>query len=381
MNGQGLYNGSLDVFLVGVRADFDAVQDQAKIAVTSLEQNGLLSTDKDTTGIFTQVSNMENQGNRVVWRHTGSTGVSKTGSRVAGGVYPQANFNRLWETVVVDPDNQDANEINVPEERLNAESAEYKDALDRALKLNLDLRRKNMGDPFDVFNQAFVAPSSYASTKFVGKGNNGLDGSGTALGEALITYQHKLAYTNATAATSSTATNGCGNAVTSSGNYAALSPTSYNSALELGATFVDDVNKPMSMFGGLNTIIVPRANGLVATAKQINESDWTVGSSNNEVNVYKSTMGKIISSPFLTNSVNYTTANTQNKKWFVVDNSYTDPKVGNGLVRVSFVPTQSNVFRSPERNALVYQAKQSYSYAWVDWRNTLGSLGDLSAAS
>jgi len=376
-----LYQGSLDVFLVGVRADFNSVENQAMKAVTSLEQNGLLKTDRDTVGIFTQVSNMETQGNRAVWRHTGTTGVSTTGSRTAGGVFPASQFVRLWETVVVDPNLQDANQITVPEERLNAESAQYKDALDRAQKLNLDLRRKNIGDPFDVFNQAFITPANYASTKFIGKGNSGLDGNTTALNEALVTYQHKIAYGNATLATSSTATGGCSNAVTSSGNYAALSPTSFNSALEQGATFVDDVGKPMSMFGGMVTIVVPRANGLVQTAKQLNESEWQIGSSNNEVNVFNGMFSKIVSSPYLTNSINYSTANTQNKKWFLVDNAFTDPTVGTGLVRVAFVPTQSFVFRSPEMNALVYQVKQSFSYTWTDWRNVLGSLGDASAAA
>jgi hypothetical protein len=129
------------------------------------------------------------------------------------------------------------------------------------------------------------------------------------------------------------------------------------------------------------TTIVPPANGLVQTAKQLNESEWQIGTANNEVNVFNNTMQKIISSPFLINSVNYSTANTQNKKWALVDNAFTDPKVGTGLVRVVFVPTQSFVFRSPEMNALVYQAKQSYSYAWTDWRNILASLGDNSALS
>ena len=373
--------GALDVFLVGVRADFDSVENQAAKAVTSLEQNGLLSTDKNTDGLFTQVSNMETQGNRAVWRHTGTTGISSTGTRIAGGVYPSGSFIRLWETVVVDPNLQDANQITVPEERLNAESAEYKDALDRAQKLNLDLRRKNIGDPFDVINQAFIAPTSYANSKFIGKGNNGLDGNNTALSEALVTYQHKIAQGNATLATSTTVFNGCSNAVGSSGLFAALSPTSYNAALEQGATFVTDVNKPMPMFGGMVTTIVPPANGLVATAKQLNESDWQIGTANNEVNVYNNTMQKIISSPYLINSLNYSTANTQNKKWLLIDNAFTDPKVGMGFVRVCFVPQQSFVFRSPEMNALVYQAKQSFSYSWIDWRNCLGSLGDNSALS
>ena len=378
---ESLYQGALDVFLVGVRADFDSVENQAAKSVTSLEQNGLLSTDKNTDGIFTQVSNMETQGNRTVWRHTGTTGVSTTGNRAAGGIYPSGSFLRLWETVVIDPNVQDANQITVPEERLNVESAEYKDALDRAQKLNLDLRRKNIGDPFDVINMMFIAPTSYPSTKFVAKGNNGLDGNNTALSEALITYQHKIALGNATLATSTTVFNGCSNAVGSSGLFAALSPTSYNAALEQGATFVSDINKPMPMFGGMVTTIVPPANGLVATAKQLNESEWSIGTANNEVNVYNNTMQKIISSPYLINSINYSTANTQNKKWLLIDNAFTDPKVGMGFVRVCFVPQQSFVFRSSEMNALVYQAKQSFSYSWIDWRNCLGSLGDNSALS
>ena len=370
------YQGSKDVFLVGVRADFDAVEDQAVKAVSSLEKNGLLKTDVNTDGLFTQVSNVTSEGNRAVWRNTSVTGLKELGTRIAGGKYPTGEFIRGWETVVVDPNLQDAAEIPVPEERLDAEGSQYKDALNRAQKLVIESRRKNMGDPFDVFNMAFTAPASFPVTRFVGKGNQGLDGNLTALNEKLVTTSHKIAMTAAAPSA------GGSNGVVNSGNWAAFNDTYYYAAIEQAAGFVDDVNKPMPMFGGMVTVVLPQANSLARTAQEINKSDWKVGTANNEVNVMQSSMGRIITSPYLTNSINFgTTANSQNKKWFIVDTATQDPQVGTGLVRVCFVPTNSKVERYNESDALVYKLKQSYAYVFTDWRNVIGSLGDGTSAS
>lgn len=369
------YQGPKDVFLVKVRADFDTVEDQAVRAVTSLEQNGLLRSDVNTDGLFTQVSNITTEGNRAVWRHVSTTGLQQMGTRVAGEVYPEGQFLRGWETAVIDPNLQDASEFTVPEERNDAEAQMYKEALNRAMKLVIDARRKNIGDPFDIFNLAFTSPSSYPNTRFVAKGNQGLNGSYTALNEKLVTTSHALA-------SGQTPSAGISNAVTNSGNFAAFNDTYYYAALEQATTFVDDVAKPMPMFGGSITITVPNANGLVRTAKEINNSEWKVGTANNEVNVLMSSLTKIVSSPYLTNSINFgTTANSQNKKWFLTDTASQDPQVGTSLVRVAFVPTTSRVERREAIDSLIYKLKQSYCYVWTDWRNMLGSLGDNSVAS
>jgi len=364
------YQGAKDVFLVGVRADFNAVSDQAVKAVSSLESNGLLKSDVNTDGLFTQVSNITTDGNMAVWRNTSITGISGLGTRTAGGQYPTAQFVRGWETVATDPNLQDASEIPVPEERSDAESSMYREALNRAQKLVIEARRKNIGDPFDVFNLAFTAPASFPTTKFVGKGNQGLDGNFTALNEKLITTTHKIASTNAAPSA------GGSNLVANGANYAAFNDTYYYAALEQSAAFVDDVGKPMPMFGGAITIVVPNANSLVRTAREINQSEWKVGVTNNEVNVLQGTLTRIVSSPYLTNSINYgSTANSQNAKWFIVDTATQDPQTGTGLVRVCFVPTNSRVERKQEVDAIVFKLKQSYSYVFVDWRNVLGSLG------
>jgi hypothetical protein len=232
-----------------------------------------------------------------------------------------------------------------------------------------------MGDPFDVLNLAFTAPTSYPNTRFNAKGNQGLTGANTALNEKLITTSHTLASGLSPSA-------GLSNGVANSSNWAAFTPAFYYAALEQATTFVDDVSKPMPMFGGSKAIIVPNANGLVQSAKQIEESEWVVGSTNNEVNVLKGTLNRIISSPFLTNSINFgTTANAQNKKWFLVDTSSQDPQVGTSLVRICFVPTESRVEKREAIDSLVYKVKQSYSYVWTDYRNVLGSLGDGTATS
>lgn len=370
------YQGGKDVFLVGVRADFDAVEDQAVKAVSSLEANGLLRSDNNTEGLFTEVSNITTEGNMAVWRNVTVAGLQQLGARAAGSLYEEGTFPRGWETVVTDPNAQDATQIIVPEERQDAESGMYKTALDRAQKIVIAARRKNIGDPFDVLNQAFTVPTSYANTHFVGKGNQGLDGNLTALNERLITITHKIAATNA--ATSPALSN----AVVNSGNYAAFGDTYYYAAMEQATTFVDDVNQPMPLFGGMITTVVANANSLVRTAMELNKSEWKVGTANNEVNVMNGMLSRIVTSPYLTNSINFgTTANTQNKKWFLVDTASQDPQVGTGLVRVCFLETNSRVERLLPNDAIVYKLKQSYSYVWTDFRNVLGSLGDGTVAS
>jgi hypothetical protein len=170
---------------------------------------------------------------------------------------------------------------------------------------------------------------------------------------------------------STTAVNG----VSNSGNWAAFGDTYYYAALEQATTFIDDVGKPMPMFGGSITIVVPNANSLVRTAKEINKSEWKVGTANNEVNVLNGTLTRVISSPYLTNSINYVTANAQKNKWYLIDTATQDPQVGTGLLRVCFVPTNSRVERRQENDAIVYKLKQSYCYVNTDWRNVIGSLG------
>lgn len=359
------YQGPKDVFLTKVRADFDTVEDQAKRAVSSLETNGLLATETMPMGLFTEVTNTTSEGDRAAWRFVSVTGLSNLGTRKAGGSYPEGQFLRGYETAVFDPDLQDAIQQTVPEERQDKEANQYKAVLDRAQKQIIEIRRKNIADPFDVFNYAFTAPSSYA-TRFAAKGNQGLDGNLTALGESLISKQHALANGGATVS----------NAILTSGNSAAFNDTNYYSALEQAQTFTDDVGKPMPMMAGSKTLVVPPANGLVRTAKELNESEWKVGTSNNEVNVLQNTFGDgIISSPYLLKSYNSPSiANT--KAWFITDTSSREPEVGTGLVRVTFIPTNSRVDRFEQIDSIVYKVKQSFVYVWTDWRNVIGSKGD-----
>lgn len=359
------YQGAKDVFLTKVRADFDAVEDQAKRAVSALESNGLLSTEETPMGIFTEITNTTDDGDRAAWRHVSVTGLSALGSRKAGGSYPEGQFLRGYETAVFDPDLQDAIQQTVPEERQDKEANRYKAVLNRAEKQIIEIRRKNIADPFDVFNYAFTSPSSYA-TRFIAKGNQGLDGNLTSLSEVLISKQHAIASGGPTVS----------NAVLTSGNSAPFNDTNYYAALEQAQTFTDDVGKPMPMMAGSKCIVVPPANGLVRTAKELDQSEWKVGTSNNEVNVLKNTFGnQIISSPYLLKSYNSPSiANT--KAWFVVDQETREPEVGTGLVRVTFIPTNSRVDRFEQLDSIVYKVKQSFVYVWTDFRNVIGSKGD-----
>lgn len=364
-----MYQGSKDVFLAKVRADFDVVENQALKSHKAYQQYSLIGTEPSANTIFTNVSETTDDGTRVVWRHIGVTGVQGQGKRSAGGVYPQATFIRGYETAIFDPDSQDANEFVVPEERDMKEGKQYKATLDRAKKILVKMDRTNMEDPFQVLNYAFTAAASQ-DPKFFVRGNNGLTGANTALAERLVSISHARADAGATQS----------NAVQSSGNARAFTVDAYWSSREQGATFKDDVGEDEPMFGGSVTIAIPPANGLVREAAEINGSTWEPGNAENQINVQQGLLGRMISSSSLLRA-KYTSTITDTAKWFLIDEVTRDEEVGTGLVCISFVPMTTKVERQESVDSLVYKIKQSKMYGFVDWRNVLGSKGDGNAYS
>jgi len=363
MNVEPLYQGSKDVFLVGVRAAFDSVEDQALKSTRALADWSLIGTDGNMQTLFTKVSNITSEGDRDVWRHIGTTDVEKNGTRRAGTTYPEASFLRTYETAVFDPDEQTANEFLVPEERDVKEAKMYKSVLNRAQKLLYGIDRQNVADIFEIFNLAFTIPTSYP-TRFFAKGNKGLDGNYTALNEYLISIQHALA--NGGTAVS--------NAVTGSGLSLAFTDSVYYTAKEQGASITDDVAKPMPMFGGMVTLVVPPSNGLVRLAQEINKSEWKTSTAMNDINVLNGLMVSIKSSPYLLKS-SYISTVANTKAWFMVDEGIRDPEVGTGLVAIDFVPLQTKVRRDEKIDSIAYTVKQEKVFGWVDWRNIMGSNG------
>lgn len=369
MAGETLYQGSKDVFLAKVRADFDALENQTLTSFKAYSEYSLMGTDPLAESLFVNISGTTDDGDRAVWRHIGTSGVENEGSRSAGGVYPRATFIRTYETEVFDPDAQIANEFHVPEERLGKEGNSYSTILNRAQKLLVKMNRTNIQDPFEIFNLAFTAPASQPDRFFV-RGNAGLDGNNTALGERLVSIQHALANGGTSLS----------NAVQSSGNARAFSDDAYYAAREQGATFTDDVGEDMPMFGGMVTIMVPPANGLVRLAQEINQTTEKVGTANNDINVHKGLMGRMISSPSLLAS-KYVPAVANTNQWFLADEGNRDPETGSGLVCISFVPLTTNTYRDQKTDSVVYNLKQTKVYGFSDWRNILGSKGDSAAYS
>lgn len=364
-----LYQGGKDIFLAKVRADFDALEDQALKASRALKAYSLIGTDSMGDVLFTSISDTTSEGSRAVWRHVGVAGIKNLGTRHAGGHYSQAEFIRGYETAVFDPDEQIAGEFRVPEEREAKEGSAYKSMLDRAQKLLIEIDRTNIKDPLEVFNLAFTAPTSYP-TRFFARGNMGLDGNNTALGERLISTQHARADGGTT----------WSNAIQSSGNARAFSDDAYWAAREQGATFKDDVGKPYPAFGGRVTIMVPPANGLVRTAKELDDSDWQVDTAENQINIHKGMFSRIITSPYLLSS-SYVSGVANTNAWFLVDDSMRDPQVGTGLVCITFVPLQSRVERDTDTDSTVYKVKEEMVYGFMEPRAVLGSKGDGNAYS
>ncbi len=368
-----LFQGSKDVFLAKVRADFDAIENQSRKGINSLKNYHVLGTDPMADSLYTVISNVTDDGDRAVWRHVGTSPVRNSGSatRSAGGNYPQAEFIRTYETAVFDPDQQVAKEFRVPEEREKKEGNQYKNILNRASLLIDFMDRQNVKDSFELFNLAFLTPANYPS-RFFARGNMGLDGANTALGEALISTSHARA-DGGTA---------WSNAITSGGNAVAFDEDAMTAASQLGGTYLDDVGNPMPHLGGRVTLVLPHANGQLKMAKQVNNSDLEVQTAENQINVFKGVYGRVITSPYLRQSAyvgsGYSYYNTTTK-WFVVDETEKDPQVGSGFMCINFVPFQSDTYRDKDVDSVIYHVKEEKVWGWVNPRILAGSPGDGAA--
>jgi hypothetical protein len=369
-----LYQGAKDVFLVKVRADFDDIQDQALRSLQAVKDYRLVNSEPMALSLFTSISDMTSEGQRAIWRHVGTTGIQNMGTRAAGGVYPEAQFLRTYETAVPDPNNQIAQSFRVPEEREMKEARNYKEMLNRASKLMYEVDRYNILEPFEVFNLGFTAVSSYpggqAQGRFFARGNAGLDGNATALGERLYSTTQALANGGTSIS----------NVVQSGTACLSLSYANYWTAKEQGATFVDDVGKPYPRFGGKSCIVIPPKNGLGLVAQSIQQSEWKPGVSDNDVNIVKGEFSEIIQTPYLLDSfylpANSSVTNLQGYQWFLVDEGNRDPEIGTGLIRVDFVPLSSRVERDYATDSILYKIKEEYAYGFADWRGTIASLGN-----
>lgn len=363
-----LNQGSLDVFLVDVMGDIKSVTDQSRQSLMALMKYSMLGSDNKTGGVFTNVTGQGESGMTTVWRHTGTTALSgPIGSRGSKDRYPDATYIRTWLTSMFDPDLQLADQLVEAEERLQKEATFYKQYLNRAQKLYEKFARQNILDTFELFNLMFTVPTSYPNARFFAKGTQGLqgiEGTGTALNERIISTQHALANGGTTQS----------NAVNTSGNAAPFSIDAYNQALEQGGATVDDVQQPMPMFGGMKDIFTPNKNGQIAAVKTLNESTWQPKTGNNDINVYEGSFERIVTGPYLGTSY-YSPSITNPTMWCVVDRGNQDPEVGTGFVRVEFWPMSSKVERVDAIDSIAFKMKEEYAYGWSDWRNIIGSNG------
>lgn len=358
-----LNQGSKDVFLAKVRAEFDVIENQTLKSLNALKQFSIAGSQADAMPLFMEMSDTTQDGERYVWRHVGVAGMKQLGTRKSGGQYPEAEWIRGYETAVYDPDVQISSKFVVAEERQNKEAVIYRPAIDRAQKLLAEIDRQNIADPLEVFNLAFTAPASQPVRFFV-RGNLGLDGNYTALGERLVSTQHARADGGATQS----------NASNTSGLANAFSDTIFYTSREQGATFKDDVGKPMPMMGGKVALVIPPANGLPRLAAELTGSEYKIDTANNNINVNYGALGRYISSPYLLSSY-YVSGVANTAQWFMVDESTRDPKTGTGLIKIQFVALETRTEREQSIDSIVYKVKEEYVYGFVDWRNIIGSNG------
>ena len=123
------------------------------------------------------------------------------------------------------------------------------------------------------------------------------------------------------------------------------------------------------------SILIPPKNGLIRLANELNLTSRVIGSDNNDINVHEGTIGRVISSPYLSGST-YDSSISNTNQWFLVEENVRIDEIGTGLVQINFVPTTTRTAWDETRDSYVYKIKQEKSYGFAEWRNILGSKGD-----
>jgi len=344
------YGTDLDIFLKGLYPDFEEIEDQAQQSIERLKKALVVGTEPSAESLFVQKNYTDKQLARFVY----ITEVGDLKKRAVGGTYPEVSQGKrgFITEVEFDPNDEDAGKISIPEEFRDRLDERVREKIASARGLMNRAIRKIYKGYFDVLEYAFTPPSEYPSHLFA-RGNSA-DNPNGALNEPLCSSHHKLVNSNL-------------EGVNVLADSPPLSEEALWAAIELGGKMVDDWGEIMPISFGLGnlTLVIPNDREMVPIALQLMGCDKQPFTADNNVNLYKGILGKVIVSPFLTG-----------KKWFVIAGDR-HPIYGTGLLDVTFVPlTVKGPEYNEETDSYIWKVKYQKRWGWVDWRYIIGSKGD-----
>jgi hypothetical protein len=319
----------IDIFLRGVRAEFAYVNDQAQKQVAALESNVYLDATNKVGGLFEEVSALGKQRVEAI----GVTGVSELLPTEELQPFPETNYVPSYVTAV-EP-YKFTKRIKVSKESVERRDSKYQSALDEAAKLNYAYVNTLARHRFDRFNKAFSP----------------------------VTDKHLFDYGDGVALCSDNHPDKVGGTHSNVVDASDISPTSIEAMVLVLQNQVDDIGEPMPMGGGTKYLVVPGAK--VKTAKENIESEWTPGTSNNNVNVWYGQGWVLVSSPYLNAA-----QGGSDTAWFIVDGMFSP------LKDVIFKPLSNSTWFDENVKAFVYDVEFQHKVGAYDYRGIVGNPGD-----
>lgn len=318
----------IDLLLKGVRAEFTDVVDQAEKQLSAYSSNVYLDSTNKIAPLFEEKNVVGRQRAETV----SVTGVSRLVPTEELQEFVQTSYVPSYITAV-EPF-KFTRRIKVSRESAERRDSMYQRALSEAAKLNVAAENTKAQHRFDRFNKAF----------------------------STVTAPHLFDYNDGVAAVASNHPNKISGVQTNLVTASDITPTSVESMVLTMQNWTDDIGEPMPMGGGSKFIVVPPAK--VRKAKEVLESDWTVDTANNNVNVWKGQGWTLVTSPFL-NAAN----GGSNTAWFVVDTMYSP------LCDYMFRPVTNESWFDENTKAFVHDISMEHRVGVKDFRGLVGNQG------
>jgi hypothetical protein len=319
---------SIDVLLKGVRAEFAIAVDQAEKQKAAYDSNVYLDATNKTGPLFEEINAVGRQKVEAIT----VTGVSQLQPTEELQEFAETDYVPSFITSV-EP-YKFTRRIKVSRESVERRDSRYSKALNDAAKLNIAGENTKAFHRFDRLNKAFTPATA----------NHLFDyGDGVAL--CSTSHPDKVGGTHS-------------NVVTASD----ISPTSIESMVLVLQNQVDDIGEPMPMGGGMKYIVVPPAK--VAKAKEMIDSEWLPGTSNNNVNVWYGQGWVLVTSPYLS-----ATNGGSNTAWFIIDGNFSP------LKDVIFKPLTNETWFDENVKAFVHDISFEHKVGAYDYRGIVGNQG------
>ena len=316
---------SIDILLRGVRAEFALTIDQAEKQLLAYNSDVYLDASTKTGALFEEI----NASGRQRVETIPITGISELSPTEEAQPFISKDYVPSFITGV-EPFKFTAR-IQVTREAAERRDSKYQKALNESAKAQIAAENTKARHRMQRFNTAFAAVTL---PQLFDYGD----------GQPLASASHPTKVPGGAAQS---------NIVTTSD----ITPSAIEAMILVLQNQLDDIGEPMPMGGGKNYLIANPAK--MRRAKQNIDSEWEVGTANNNINVWYGGMWVLVQSPFLTSLT----------QWQIVDGMFSP------LKDIMFRAVTNETWFNEDNKVFNHDISMEHKVGPYDWRGTVFNAG------